>query len=169
MPSQSLKSNDLRNLALWRPGYLFLLLVAIGGGTAAVRTYEASKHFVEGSVQVETDGTSGAIEDGELVLKLPLKVFNGTDSTITSVDMWVDAYACPRLMSPQGDCTRLHSSEQRVALHVAAGSSSSDNAEIRADLPKDVAGDFIRVKRRMIGITSDVEDAERQFLEQYDK
>jgi hypothetical protein len=61
-------------------GYLFLLLVAIGGGTAAVRTYEASKHFVEGSVQVETDGTSGAIEDGELVLKLPLKVFNGTDS-----------------------------------------------------------------------------------------
>lgn len=169
MPSQTLKSNDLRNLALWSPGYLFLLLVAVGGGTVAVRHYEASKHFVEGSVQVETEGTSGSIEDGELVIKLPVKVFNGTDSSVTSITMWIDAYACPRLMAPIKECTRLHSSEERVDLHVSAGSSSSDLEEIRTDLPKEMAGDFIRVKRRVTDITSDVEDAQRQMFEQYSK
>jgi len=162
MPTQSLNSHDPRNLLQWRPVHLLLALFVLAGGTAAWRIMEASKHFIDGSVQVETEGTKGTISGGELVLDLPVTVYNETDSAIVAVNMWTEAFACPQEDSPQRECTRLHSSEQSFDMHVQAGSSGSESQQIRTGLPQTMAGDHVRVKRRLTGITSDVERAEQR-------
>lgn len=162
MPPQAASPHDARQLLRWRPMHYLIALMACAGGATAWRLMEAHGHFVEGSVQVETDGTKGAISHGELVLDLPTKVFNGTDSRVMTVNMWTDAFACPTIEAPQRDCTHVHSSEQMLDLQVSAGSSGSQTQQIRTGLPESIAGDYIRVKRRLLGITSDVEMAERR-------
>lgn len=161
MPTQTLHPRDARHLLRWRPAHLLLALFLLAGGTAAWRMMETSRHFVEGGVQVETEGTKGTISGGELVLDLPVTVYNGTDSAIVTVNMWTEAFACPDEDSPQRACTRLHSSEQSIDMHVQPGSSGSESQQIRTGLPQTLAGDHVRVKRRLTGITSDVERAEQ--------
>lgn len=158
----STQSLNARNLLQWRPAHLLLVLFALAGGTATWRIMEAGKHFVEGSVQVDTDGTKGAITGGELVLDLPVTVYNGTDSAIVTVNTWTEAFACPEEDSPQRECTRLHSSEQSIDMHVQPGSSGSESQQIHTGLPRTMAGDYVRVKRRLTGITSDVDRAEQR-------
>jgi len=165
MTSQALSPHDPRQLLQWRPAHFLMALIALAGGATVWRLVEASGHFVEGSVQVETEGTKGTIEGGELVLDLPIRVFNGTDSRVMTVNMWTDAVACPSLNAPQSQCTRLHSSEQSLDLQVAAGSSGSQSQQIRTGLPEKMAGDYVRIKRRLSGIVSDVEMAENRDAE----
>ncbi|MBB3953447.1 hypothetical protein [Novosphingobium sediminicola] len=162
MPTQSLESHHPRNLLQWRPAHLLLVLFLLAGGTAAWRIMAARQHFVEGSVHVETEGTRGAITGGELVLDLPVTVYNGTESAIVTVNTWTEAFACPEEDSPQSECTRLHSSEQSIDMHVQPGSSGSESRQIRTGLPRTMAGDYVRVKRRLTGVTSDVEQAEQR-------
>lgn len=165
MSTQSLNTEDTRRLLRWRPAHAVMALMALTGGAATWRTVEARGHFVEGSVEVETEGTKGAISDGELVLDLPVRVFNGTDSRVMTVNMWTDAFACPSKTAPQRDCTRLHSSQQSLDMQVAAGSSGSENQQIRTGLPEKLAGDHVRVNRKLMGIVSDVEMAEQRRAE----
>jgi len=165
MTTPALNTEDTRKLLLWRPAHAVMALVALTAGAATWRTIEASRHFVEGSVQVETEGTAGKISDGELVLDLPVRVFNGTDSRVMTVNMWTDAFACPSSTAPQRDCTRLHSSEQSLDMQVAAGSSGSESQQIRTGLPEKLAGDHVRVNRKLMGIISDVEMAEQRRAE----
>lgn len=162
MPTQSLPSRDTRHLLQWRPVHLLLALLLLAGGGEAWRMKEAARHFVDGGVKVETEGTKGTITGGELVLDLPLTVYNGTDSAIVTVNMWTEAFGCPQEDAPQAQCTRLHSSEQLIDMNVQSGSSGSADRQIRTGLPPSMAGDYVRVKRRLMGVTSDVERAEQR-------
>lgn len=162
---QALNTEDSRSLLRWRPAHAIMALIALTACVTTWRMVETSGHFVKGSVQVETEGSKGTIADGELVLDLPVTVFNGTDSRIMTVNMWTDAFACPTSNAPQRDCTRLHSSQQTMDVQVPAGSSGSDSRQIRTGLPEKIAGDHVRVNRRLVDIISDVDIAEKKQLE----
>lgn len=167
MSSQTLAPYDPRQLLQWRPVHLLLALLALVLGAALWRTIENQRHFVADSVQIDTEGTQGVIDKDELVLDLPVQIYNGTDAAIVMVNLWTDAFACPTLKAPQSACTRLHSSEQTVNMRVSAGSSGSENQQIRTGLPDHLAGDFVRVHRRVTGVTSDVDVAQSRLKDKW--
>lgn len=158
--------DDSRSLLRWLPVQILMLALMLVGGVATVQVMDRSANLVKDTVTIKTDGATGRIEQGQLLLDLPVKVYNGTDFMVVGVNLWTQAFACPDEDAPTRQCTRLHSSEQALTMRVPAGSSASDRQVIRSGLPSNMAGTHIRIERKVTNVTSDIEAAEQRMLDQ---
>ena len=143
---------QLGGLLTWHPlrwlGWLALGVVAV----PATRLMLDAGHFVPGGLAIETDGASGRIGDGRFSLALPMRVYNGTNRVITKVSLWVDAYACPGEGAALPACTKFTSFEQSVAMKTAPKSSGWFAQSVSGGLPDHLAGDALRIERRVQGV-----------------
>jgi hypothetical protein len=108
-----------------------------------------------GALDIETDGASGTIRNGAVTLDLPVAVYNNSQRAILGVDLWVEAYACPSAASPNADCTRLMSFEQSETMRVMPNSSTVTNASRSGGLPEHLAGEHLRISRKVTHIEDD--------------
>jgi hypothetical protein len=156
---------EARGLFSWRPLQLVLLLLLVIPGYAAVKMVQNSGHFIEGALQVETDGATGTISGNQLTVDLPVQVYNGTQQVILGVSLWVDAYACAETNSKLADCKKVLSTGVDFATNTAQKGSSKDSRQLTAGVPDDLPGRTVKVLSRVVNTDTDVDLNKRQMEE----
>ena len=162
-PARPVVADNPRGLLSWRPLQLVLLLLLVIPGYAAVKMVQNSGHFIEGSLQVETDGAKGSLSGNQLTLDVPVQVYNGTQQVILGVSLWVDAYACAEPNSMLADCKKVLSTGLDFATNTAQKGSTKTSRQLTAGVPDNLPGSTIKVVSKLVNTDTDVDLTNRNL------
>ncbi len=164
-PTTSIRE-ELATLFAWRPLRWLAAAAALAVLVPVAWVTVDALRITPGGLAIDTDGAGGSISGNRLNLDLPLTIRNGTERAILSVSFWVEAYGCPAGNAPLSACTRILSIEQSIARRIMPGGSASTSQTLTSGLPEHLAGQHIRVLRKLETIEDDSDESSRLASEQ---
>lgn len=142
---------------LWR--WLPLQLFAAGAlalvGWVGWRAADYQRHAVPGSIAIDTAGAKGSIANGLLSVKLPVAVYNGAESPVLRVNLWVDVWACPARWSPQGNCRKVLATSQDLPMQVPHGGQAHMSNAYQMAVGEDLDDAYVRIERKVDAIKTE--------------
>ena len=143
--------------ALWRwlPLQLFGAAALALIGWVGWRAADYQRHAVPGSIAIDTAGAKGTITNGLLAVKLPVAVYNGAQSPVLRVTLWVNVWACPARWSPQGDCRKVLTTSQDLPMEVAHGGQVHMSNAYQLGVAEALDGDYVRIERKVDAIKTE--------------
>ena len=150
----------LRALLGWAPVLVVLALVAAALTVSTLRNYELSTHITPHGVTVRTDAASGRVVKDQIIATLPVTIYNGTQATVTAVDIWTQMYACEDVDLPVSQCMKVYAGQQSEAMTVESGREGTATSTVKVHLPANAPGRAVKIIRELQGLVTD-EDTRR--------